>query len=49
VRGGWAGGWVGVGAAVGVGGNGVLAESGATLPCAFANFLSSFCSLVGAD
>ena len=42
VRGGCAGGCVGVGAAVGVEGKGVPTEGGATEPWAFASFLSSF-------
>lgn len=42
VRGGCAGGCVGVGATAGVEGRGVPAESGTTEPWALANFLSSF-------
>ncbi len=43
VRGGCAGGWVGVGAVAGVEGKGVSTEGGTTEPWAFASFLSSFC------
>ena len=42
VRGGCAGGCVGVGAATGVEGKGVPTEGGTTEPWAFASFLSSF-------